>query len=36
MAYLTESLSKEAMGIETYISKKHFNRKHGPDKYYGQ
>ena len=36
MAYLTESLSKEAAGIETYVSKKHFNRKHGPDKYYGQ
>ena len=34
--YLTKFINPKAKEIESYISKKHFNRKHGPNKYYGQ
>ncbi len=36
MAHLTFSLRHECPRLPEYILKKHFNRKHGPDAYYGQ
>ena len=36
LAYITKNINPMAETIEKYISKKHFQRKHGPDKYYGQ
>ena len=34
--FLTKIINPNAEVIESYIANKHFNRKHGPDKYYGQ
>lgn len=36
MAYGTFALNPESKPIENYILDKHYNRKHGPDAYYGQ
>ena len=36
LAYITKNINPMAETIEKYISNKHFQRKHGPDKYYGQ
>lgn len=36
MAYLTEQLRKDAPRLKESLIKKHFERKHGPDSYYGQ
>lgn len=36
MCFITRSLNPDAKTIEEYIAEKHFNRKHGPNKYYGQ
>jgi L-ribulose-5-phosphate 4-epimerase len=36
MAYLTEQLRKDAPRLKDSLIKKHFERKHGPDSYYGQ
>lgn len=36
MAYLTESIRPECPKLKESLIKKHFERKHGPDSYYGQ
>src|SRR4029079_5315725 len=36
MAYLTESIRGDAPRLKDALIKKHFERKHGPDSYYGQ
>ena len=36
MAYLTEQINPNAPRLKTALIKKHFERKHGPDAYYGQ
>lgn len=36
MAYLTETINKNAPRLKEALIKKHFERKHGPDSYYGQ
>ena len=36
MAYLTESINGNAPRLKDALIKKHFERKHGPDSYYGQ
>jgi L-ribulose-5-phosphate 4-epimerase len=36
MAYLTEQINPQAERLKDSIKKKHFDRKHGPDAYYGQ
>ena len=36
MAYLTESINANAPRLKAALIKKHFERKHGPDSYYGQ
>jgi len=36
LALLTENLNAGAQGLKTSLIKKHFERKHGPDSYYGQ
>jgi L-ribulose-5-phosphate 4-epimerase len=36
MAYLTEQIRKDAPKLKDSLIKKHFERKHGPDSYYGQ
>jgi L-ribulose-5-phosphate 4-epimerase len=36
MAYLTETINKKASRLKDALIKKHFERKHGPDSYYGQ
>lgn len=36
MALLTEQLNKEAPRLKDALRKKHYERKHGPDAYYGQ
>ncbi len=36
MAYLTEQIRKDAPRLKDTLIKKHFERKHGPDSYYGQ
>jgi L-ribulose-5-phosphate 4-epimerase len=35
-AYLTEQINKNAPRLKDSLIKKHFERKHGPDSYYGQ
>ena len=35
-AWLTEQLNPEALRLKKALIKKHFERKHGPDSYYGQ
>lgn len=36
MAYLTEQIKPDAAMLRAALIKKHFERKHGPDSYYGQ
>ncbi|MCC9165794.1 L-ribulose-5-phosphate 4-epimerase [Pontibacter harenae] len=36
MAYLTEQIRNDAPRLQDSLIKKHFERKHGPDSYYGQ
>jgi L-ribulose-5-phosphate 4-epimerase len=36
MAYLTEQIRQDAPRLKDALIKKHFERKHGPDSYYGQ
>lgn len=36
MAYLTESINGNAPRLKDALIKKHFERKHGPNSYYGQ
>jgi L-ribulose-5-phosphate 4-epimerase len=36
MAYVTEQLNPRAPRLKDALIKKHFERKHGPDSYYGQ
>ncbi|MGN7823647.1 L-ribulose-5-phosphate 4-epimerase [Chitinophaga sp. 22536] len=36
MAYLTESINENAPRLKDALIKKHFERKHGPNSYYGQ
>lgn len=36
MAYLTEQIRPDAPRLKDALIKKHFERKHGPDSYYGQ
>lgn len=36
MAYLTEQINPQAARLKDALIKKHFERKHGPDSYYGQ
>jgi L-ribulose-5-phosphate 4-epimerase len=36
MAYLTKQVNPEAPRLKDSLIKKHFERKHGPDSYYGQ
>jgi L-ribulose-5-phosphate 4-epimerase len=36
MAYLTETINSNAPRLKEALIKKHFERKHGPDSYYGQ
>ncbi len=36
MAYLTEQIKSDAPRLKDALIKKHFERKHGPDSYYGQ
>jgi L-ribulose-5-phosphate 4-epimerase len=36
MAYLTEQIRKDTPRLKDSLIKKHFERKHGPDSYYGQ
>jgi L-ribulose-5-phosphate 4-epimerase len=36
MAYLTEQIRKDAPRLKDTLIQKHFERKHGPNSYYGQ
>lgn len=36
MAYLTEQINPQAKRLQDSLIKKHFERKHGPNSYYGQ
>ena len=36
MAYLTESIKADSLRLKEALIKKHYERKHGPDSYYGQ
>jgi L-ribulose-5-phosphate 4-epimerase len=36
MAYVTESLKTDALRLKDSLIKKHYERKHGKDLYYGQ
>lgn len=36
MAYLTETINSKVQRLKDSLIKKHFERKHGPDSYYGQ
>jgi L-ribulose-5-phosphate 4-epimerase len=36
MAYLTETINPKAPRLKDSLIKKHYERKHGPDSYYGQ
>jgi L-ribulose-5-phosphate 4-epimerase len=36
MAFLTETINPKAPRLQDSLIKKHFERKHGPDSYYGQ
>jgi L-ribulose-5-phosphate 4-epimerase len=36
MAYLTEQIRRDSPKLKDALIKKHFERKHGPDSYYGQ
>jgi L-ribulose-5-phosphate 4-epimerase len=36
LAYITQQISPEARRMKESLIRKHFERKHGPDSYYGQ
>jgi L-ribulose-5-phosphate 4-epimerase len=36
MAWLTEQINPTAPRLQSSLIQKHFERKHGPDSYYGQ
>ncbi len=36
MAYITEDIKADALRLKDSLIKKHYERKHGPDSYYGQ
>lgn len=36
MAFITEKVNKDTPGLREALIKKHYQRKHGPDSYYGQ
>jgi L-ribulose-5-phosphate 4-epimerase len=36
MAFLTEQINSKAPRLKDSLIKKHYERKHGPDSYYGQ
>ena len=36
MAYLTEQINPKAPRLKDSLIRKHYERKHGPDSYYGQ
>jgi L-ribulose-5-phosphate 4-epimerase len=36
MAWLTEQINPKSTLLKTSLIQKHFERKHGPDSYYGQ
>jgi len=36
MAYLTRTINPDIGRIKNTLIKKHYNRKHGKDSYYGQ
>ena len=36
MAYITKQINPKAPRLKKSLIKKHFERKHGPDSYYGQ
>ena len=36
MAHLTEQIRKDAPRLKDSLIRKHYERKHGPDSYYGQ
>jgi len=36
MAYMTENIKADAFRLKDSLIKKHYERKHGPDSYYGQ
>ncbi|MBD0293896.1 MAG: class II aldolase/adducin family protein, partial [Flavisolibacter sp.] len=36
MAFLTEQIKSDVGRLKNALIKKHFERKHGPDSYYGQ
>jgi L-ribulose-5-phosphate 4-epimerase len=36
MAWLTEQINPQSPLLKDALIKKHFERKHGPDSYYGQ
>jgi L-ribulose-5-phosphate 4-epimerase len=36
MAYLTEQIRKDSPRLQDSLIRKHFERKHGPNSYYGQ
>jgi L-ribulose-5-phosphate 4-epimerase len=36
MAYITEKINPHAPQLKDSLIKKHYERKHGPDSYYGQ
>ncbi len=36
LAYLTENIKADALRLKDSLIRKHFQRKHGPDSYYGQ
>jgi L-ribulose-5-phosphate 4-epimerase len=36
LAWLTKQINPNAPSLNEHLIKKHFERKHGPDSYYGQ
>ena len=36
MAFITETIKADALRLKDSLIKKHYERKHGPDSYYGQ
>lgn len=36
MAWITVSVNPQASELPDYLTEKHYQRKHGPDAYYGQ
>ena len=36
LAWLTKQINPDAPSLNEHLIKKHYERKHGPDSYYGQ